>query len=271
MKKVILFSNGKLGRTIRKIIEGIKEVSIVIHVTEDSSERYESKFIFDSKKDKNLEFLSHYEFDYIIVFNWKYKFSSHIVKEYDIFNIHPSLLPEYRGALPIVFQLLNKEARSGVTIHKMDENFDSGPIYYQEDFILVKGDNYTTMTIKIMVIVKKLLKKLLYELNQNNKLEIIEQNESASSYYGYKELSLYKITGETTYSEFLMVSGILKNKFPLLFNINGVNRKVISFSLEQTTLNQHKFCLADQTIYICTTGIFEVGKLDELKGVTYEK
>ena len=47
-------------------------------------------------------------------------------------NIHPSLLPSYRGPSPVVSAILNGDDQTGVTIMKLDEGMDSGPILAQE-------------------------------------------------------------------------------------------------------------------------------------------
>lgn len=49
-------------------------------------------------------------------------------------NIHPGPLPKYRGVRPINWALKNGENHHGVTIHRMDEGIDSGPIYGQVIF-----------------------------------------------------------------------------------------------------------------------------------------
>ena len=51
---------------------------------------------------------------------------------YGCVNVHTSLLPMYRGAAPIQWVILNGEKYSGVTIMKMDEGLDTGPILLQE-------------------------------------------------------------------------------------------------------------------------------------------
>ncbi len=53
-------------------------------------------------------------------------------------NIHPSLLPRYRGANPYFWVIKNREKKTGVTLHIMDENFDTGPIIHQEEINLAK-------------------------------------------------------------------------------------------------------------------------------------
>jgi len=56
-------------------------------------------------------------------------------------NIHPSLLPKYRGAAPINWALIKGETKTGVTIMMMDEGMDSGDILSQEE-TLINHDEY---------------------------------------------------------------------------------------------------------------------------------
>ena len=56
-------------------------------------------------------------------------------------NTHPSMLPDYRGVSPTFWCLANNEKKSGVTLHYIDKNIDTGKIIMQEE-ILIK--NYKT-------------------------------------------------------------------------------------------------------------------------------
>ncbi len=53
--------------------------------------------------------------------------------KHGFWNIHPSLLPKYRGASPVAAALLNNEKETGVTLMKMDEEVDHGPIIGQKE------------------------------------------------------------------------------------------------------------------------------------------
>jgi methionyl-tRNA formyltransferase len=57
-------------------------------------------------------------------------------------NIHPSLLPKYRGAAPINWAIINGEKKTGVTIMKMDEGMDSGDILLQEETVIAENENF---------------------------------------------------------------------------------------------------------------------------------
>jgi methionyl-tRNA formyltransferase len=54
------------------------------------------------------------------------------IPKYGVINIHASLLPKYRGAAPIQCAILNRETETGLTIMRMDEGLDTGPILLQE-------------------------------------------------------------------------------------------------------------------------------------------
>jgi len=57
-----------------------------------------------------------------------------------IINLHPSLLPQYRGSSPAQFALLNNETETGVSFIKMDEECDHGPLVYQEKEMILSQD-----------------------------------------------------------------------------------------------------------------------------------
>lgn len=57
-------------------------------------------------------------------------------------NVHPSLLPKYRGAAPINWAIINGEEKTGVTIMLMDEGLDSGDILDQEETAIEPGETY---------------------------------------------------------------------------------------------------------------------------------
>jgi len=57
-------------------------------------------------------------------------------------NIHPSLLPKYRGAAPINWAIIRGETKTGVTIMLMDEGMDSGNIFLQEKTLLGATETY---------------------------------------------------------------------------------------------------------------------------------
>lgn len=61
-------------------------------------------------------------------------------------NIHPSLLPKYRGASPIQAAILAGETDTGVTIIKMDHSMDHGPIITQTEYQILPEDTFETLS-----------------------------------------------------------------------------------------------------------------------------
>ena len=96
-----------------------------------------------------------------------------------IINLHPSLLPKYRGPNPIRWQILNGEKKSGVTIMKLTKDVDAGPILLQKKIDIDEKDNYTKLTKKLIEIGKECLNEAL-ELIKNGKDIWVEQKGEAS-------------------------------------------------------------------------------------------
>ena len=68
-----------------------------------------------------------------VVFSVGYlkKINSEIIENYEIINLHPSLLPKYKGLMTHKRMLINKEVKYGYTIHKVTEYLDDGEILNQ--------------------------------------------------------------------------------------------------------------------------------------------
>jgi methionyl-tRNA formyltransferase len=103
-------------------------------------------------------------------------------------NIHPSLLPFYRGPVPSAWAILNNEKFTGVTIHKMDKGIDAGDIIFQKKIKIDKKITGFKLSQKLMIesfiIFKKNFSKII-----KNKFKIIKQDKTGS-YYGKLDSNL---------------------------------------------------------------------------------
>jgi methionyl-tRNA formyltransferase len=63
-----------------------------------------------------------------------------VIPKWGVINIHASLLPRYRGAAPIQHSIMNNETLTGLTVMRMDEGLDTGPILYQEKIPINKDE-----------------------------------------------------------------------------------------------------------------------------------
>jgi len=62
------------------------------------------------------------------------------------FNLHASLLPEYRGAAPINWAIINGDRTSGVTVIKMNESMDEGDIIFKKEIAIDAEDTNITLS-----------------------------------------------------------------------------------------------------------------------------
>ncbi len=75
------------------------------------------------------------------------------------FNLHASLLPQYRGASPINYAIINGEKFTGLTTFFINDEIDTGKIIYQEKIEIEDNDNAGTLHNKMMFIGSKLVLK----------------------------------------------------------------------------------------------------------------
>lgn len=99
----------------------------------------------------------------------------------NIINIHPSLLPKYRGPSPIVYPLLEGEYETGISIMKMIKRIDAGPIYIQEKIKIDDNDDEESLRKKLSLKSKELIEKFLPDILKN-KIEARPQNDENASY-----------------------------------------------------------------------------------------
>ena len=73
------------------------------------------------------------------------------------FNLHASLLPQYRGAAPINWAIINGEKRTGVTTFMIDKQIDTGGIMLREECMIEDSDNAGTLHDKLMALGSQLV------------------------------------------------------------------------------------------------------------------
>ena len=78
-------------------------------------------------------------------------------------NIHPSLLPQYRGASPLQSAILNDTTHTGVTIMRIDEKMDHGPLVAQERVTITEWPTYEVFEQDMARIGARLLARILPE------------------------------------------------------------------------------------------------------------
>ena len=96
-------------------------------------------------------------------------------------NLHPSLLPKYRGASPVSSTILAGDKYTGVTIIQLDSGMDSGPILSQEK-IKLRGDEFCDkLTMDLFMLGSKLVSKTISEFATGN-IEIVQQDHDKATF-----------------------------------------------------------------------------------------
>lgn len=84
------------------------------------------------------------------------------------FNLHASLLPDYRGAAPINYAVINGEEKTGATTFFINEKIDEGNILLQEELTILPDENVGSLHDRLMEMGAKLVVKTLNGLAENS-------------------------------------------------------------------------------------------------------
>ena len=114
-----------------------------------------------------------------------------LVPKYGFLNLHPSLLPAYRGPVPVFWQLRDG-AESGVTVHYMDEGLDTGDIAAQVAVSLPDGITQTDAEQRLMLTGADLLPDILGDLARGFARRWTQPK--GGSYYGYPGASDFALS-----------------------------------------------------------------------------
>ena len=96
-------------------------------------------------------------------------------------NLHPSLLPKYRGADPIRGPILNGDKKTGVTIMQMADKLDSGDILAQKEIEIEQKETAITLEPKLSSLGASMLVDVIDRI-ENGSITKIKQNEEESTY-----------------------------------------------------------------------------------------
>ncbi len=97
-------------------------------------------------------------------------------------NLHGGKLPEYRGAAPINWQIINGETTGGCSIIYVDEGIDTGDIIAQEIYTITAEDTHASVLEKTLTIFPPLLEKVLQQI-ENGSVKAIRQDLVEGRYY----------------------------------------------------------------------------------------
>lgn len=84
-----------------------------------------------------------------------------LLSAHEMLNVHPSLLPRWRGAAPVERAIMAGDARTGVSIMRLTAGLDSGPVGLQSELPIAPDDTYGTLALRLQELGGRLLVRAL--------------------------------------------------------------------------------------------------------------
>lgn len=142
---------------------------------------FNKKLIETSTIDSNIDFIAKLKPDIILLADFGQIIPEEILKlpKIGAFNLHPSLLPKYRGSTPIQTAILNGEKETGVSLIRMSKEIDKGKIIAQKTIKIQGDENSYSLEIRLANLSLKMMLEALPNLQDGNFIEI-KQDDSRS-------------------------------------------------------------------------------------------
>ncbi|MBN1688176.1 MAG: hypothetical protein JW893_03675 [Candidatus Omnitrophica bacterium] len=175
--KIILFSLTGFGNTVLPALLNIPDVwvtAVFTTIYKNKFPYYEEEALVDLCKRmkitcsgekilNSVDLIKTLEPDLIIVATFAQIVPRQIINipKFGIVNIHPSLLPKYRGPCPFYAVVKNKEKETGVSIHYLTEELDAGDILLQRSLPLSESDTENRVIQKTAVLAASMIPDLI--------------------------------------------------------------------------------------------------------------
>lgn len=179
-----------------------------------------------------VNMLKDLEIDYIVVVAFGQLIKDVLLDNFKdkIINLHPSLLPLYRGASPMQFTLLNGDEKTATTAMLIEKAMDSGDILIQREMDIDPSDDYFDLEDKLGKIGAEAIRDALLNFDQVYENRIVQDDEKAT-YCTKIDKEMGRIDWNRTSRQILDQIRALVG-FPVaFFNYKGQNAKVHKASL----------------------------------------
>jgi methionyl-tRNA formyltransferase len=184
-KKVLLFGKGWLGCDIlRQLLSWDADVTVI-----SESHRYFEPDLRAFTYQKKLplyidDYPNHIEdFDICISAYYSRMIPARFYNNLTVgsINIHPSLLPDYKGCSSLTWAMANGEKKTGISFHELTDKFDQGKVYYQEELDIHPYEFQLNLYHRAMYLASECFQKALTNLLNETYLFV---SGPEGSYYG---------------------------------------------------------------------------------------
>lgn len=201
--KIALFANHTPGLEVATFLAERSESDAVsaLYVTGEHPEmdkrivdilNLDEKNVFIGKSEieqpGHMEWFKNQDFDVIICVYWPWLLKSDMYRSaHKTINFHPALLPVNRGWFPHVHSLIDG-SKTGVTLHKIEEEADTGPIWAQKEVEVKPTDTAKEIYVRLQREIVDLF-VANWEKIINNELDATPQDESKAVYHAKNEIN----------------------------------------------------------------------------------
>ncbi len=205
------------------------------------------------KRELRVELEKFKAIDFLIVIAYGMILPNKVLKisKLGAINIHPSLLPKYRGATPIQEAILHGDEETGVSIMSLDREMDHGDIYLMKRVTINENENLEQLTAKLSNVAAEILPHTLGDIS-TGALSPIKQNHQNASY-------CHKITKEDGEIDFQKSAKEIQNMlkaftpWPGIHTcFNGKKLKIIEMEISAEQIDLGKFVIDGKILKIGT-------------------
>jgi methionyl-tRNA formyltransferase len=193
--RIVFLSGGARSKALRYLIEkGENVIAVITPLKTSQNNRFEEVIktaeefglkVFSVKRNELYDVLKTLDYEIMISCGFSYIIERDSIATAKIaVNVHPTLLPAYRGYRSGPYIILNDETETGVTVHLLTVEMDKGDILAQESFPVTKFDTTKSLFRKCQEIEPRLLHKVIQDI-KDGRLEPRPQDESKASTYNY--------------------------------------------------------------------------------------
>ena len=170
------------------------------------------------------------------------------IPKYGFLNVHASLLPKWRGAAPIQRSIMNLDRETGISIMKINENLDEGPVCNQYSLNILENMNSDQLSEKLSTIASEKILDILDNIYDGN-IEFKDQDHSKATY----AKKIQKVEGKIDWNDNAeKIIGKINGLYPYpgaYFSFNGERYKILK--AEKSNMQGKAGSIVTENLEIC--------------------
>jgi len=244
IKLVLTQPDRKSGRGLNLKKSPVKQKSIELDIPV-----YQPEVLVNNKEAINK--ITSKKADILIVVAYGLIIPDEILNAYNehIYNIHASLLPRWRGAAPIHRAIEAGDKETGITIMKIVNKLDAGPMIMKEKVSISKEDTTEFLSKKLSDLGSSMITSLLNNIEKGKAIKLEKQNDEDVT-YAKKINKLEAIADFNNSPEVLCQKIRAFNPFPMIkINFEGKSLKIVRANIYNKKEIKHNLALGKLFLY----------------------